>query len=58
MNDTPESYRAHWAALTGRPESEIYVPKNLAPAPWSCTWCGALNSGLAQSCATCGAART
>lgn len=26
MNETEASYRAYWATLTGKPESEIYVP--------------------------------
>lgn len=29
MNDTEESYRKEWATLTGRPESDIYIPEAL-----------------------------
>lgn len=30
----------------------------MAPEPWQCTWCGALNHGLSQACWKCGAGRT
>lgn len=29
MNDTEESYRKEWATLTGRSESDIYIPKDI-----------------------------
>jgi len=29
MNDTEESYRKEWATLTGRSESDIYIPEAL-----------------------------
>lgn len=31
MNNSEEQYRKEWAAKTGKPESEIYVPKALQP---------------------------
>lgn len=27
-------------------------------AEWTCTWCGQLNSRMAQTCVTCGATRS
>lgn len=39
MMHTAESYLAHWATLTGKSPSEIYVPEALRPV-WDCTWCG------------------
>lgn len=32
MTHAEESYRSHWAALTGRAPSEIYVPEALRPS--------------------------
>lgn len=32
MNDTEESYRKEWATLTGRAESDIYIPTALREA--------------------------
>lgn len=29
MNDTEESYRKEWATLTGRADSDIYIPENI-----------------------------
>lgn len=34
MMDSEESYRREWAALTGRSESDIYIPQALRePVP-------------------------
>lgn len=33
MRDTAESYAAEWATLTGRSESEVYVPVALREEP-------------------------
>lgn len=41
MSDTAQSYRRHWATLTGRPESEIYVPHNLRKKIIQCEGCEA-----------------
>lgn len=33
MNSTEQSYRQEWAAKTGRPASEVYVPEALRDEP-------------------------
>lgn len=33
MQQTEQSYRREWATLTGKSESEIYVPEALRDAP-------------------------
>lgn len=36
---TRKSYRAHWAVLTGKSPSEIYIPRALQPDRcFSCGW--------------------
>ena len=56
MNATARSYRAYWATLTGRPESEVYVPRDLQHY-WQCTWCGQANPHTSNTCWKCGASR-
>lgn len=52
MMHTEQSYRAHWAVLTGKAPGEIYVPVALRQT-WDCTWCGEPQSaGPVSTCST------
>lgn len=54
MADDESSYQAHWAALTGRSPSAVYVPEALRES-WDCTWCGKpqTDAPMATCSATC-----
>lgn len=50
MNSTEQQYREEWAAKTGRPASEVYVPEALRTevTPGTQVWFGRL-SGTVRS---------